>query len=427
MKKIAIQLAIAASVFLGFQSCEKETTDTQPQQTVNDSVYLFIGTVMDYWYFWYNDMPSVDIYNYDTPENLLEDLKVSQDKWSFVAPEEIVSATFDEGEDFGFGISLGLDSQDSIRVAFVFNNTNAYSSGVRRGWLLEELNDQPVHKDFDFSEFFSTSAGSMKMKFRDNKNTIQILTLSRELFNQNGIFYTNTYEIDGKKTGYMVYNSFLGYTEDELINTIANLQAQSIDELIIDLRFNRGGYLDIAQFIANALVPPNKSNELFLSFSFNDQRSATHNEDLYFDTEALNLGLERVFFITNEYSASASELVINCLKPHMDVLHIGERTSGKPYAMGKFVFQDWVLYPVIAKTLNANGFAEYDDGIIPDITVFDEYMHDWGDAQEPALAKAFEYIQTGSFKHTEPILKGAKKPTILHEGAVLKPDVLIVN
>ncbi len=379
-------------------SCEKnEDFDSEDR-----SIYSFVEQVMGEWYLWNQSLPDVNINTYSTPQDLVDAMTVEQDRWSFVDKTAVINAYFGEGEDFGFGFFLGwdevnVDYSSSLRVMFVYENTKAYTEGIRRGWTLLEIDGTPVHEVSSFATFFDAEAGSMLFKFRTNEGAEKTITLTKEKYNMNGVLYKNTYEVNNKSVGYIVYQSFLGYSEDELDTTFANFKSMNLDELIIDLRFNQGGYVSLAHEMVNTLVPQTSDGDVFIEMKHNNDRSAEFDSTYYFKLSNNNLDLDRVFFITNEYSASASELVINGLEPHMEVYTIGQTTYGKPVAMYGFEHEDWLFYPVTAKSVNANGDGDYFNGIAPDIEIYDTYHFDWGDLDDPALNQAFHFITYGSF------------------------------
>jgi carboxyl-terminal processing protease len=111
-----------------------------------------------------------------------------------------------------------------------------------------------------------------------------------------------------------------------------------------------------------------------------------------------NLNLSRVFVIVTGGSASASELLINNLKPYMDVKLVGDTTYGKPVGFFPIPIYDYAIYPISFKTVNSVGTADYYTGFVPDKLTPDGVDKDWGDVLEPSLASALKYITTGSFR-----------------------------
>lgn len=426
MKNTVRNILITLALITIFSACEKEKSDENILKS-EDSVYLFVNEVMKYWYYWNNELIDVDYLSYDTPQELLSDLMVEQDRWSFIDKTAVVEQVFQAGEEFGFGFYLGVDNLYNLRVMLAYENSEAYKNGVRRGWILEEIDNVNVRDMESFDDFFSADPGTMKFKFIDESSTYHTMTLDKELFNLNAVFNTTVYDIDGKTTGYFAFQSFLGYAEQELIIALNNMKEWSVDELIIDLRFNSGGYISLAQTLADILVPTGKTSEIFYEVKHNSSRSEDEDLAVHFGSNSLNLGLEKIYFITNEYSASASELIINGLEPHMDVYTIGQTTAGKPYAMYGFQFQDWLAYPVCAKSVNADGFGDYEDGIVPDILVEDYHTYNWGDVYDPAISQAVNHIKYGSFGAVAIDFKGTSTAGIVQVGNSFKNHLLIMD
>ena len=412
-------------------SCDKHKNDDKPKNDVlatEDSIYWFIDGLMDYWYLWNDSLPNLDYLDYDSPQDLIEDLIVTRDHWSFVDKEETVNSLFQEGEDFGYGFYLTWDSQSKLRVLFSYPGTAAYTAGIDRGCVIEKINDSSVIEIDNFDFFFSYDPGSTKFDFTDHNGVPQSITLTKEKYYMKGVLFADIYELNNKSVGYIVFQSFLEYAEEELVDAFETFHSAGVSEIIIDLRYNSGGYVSIAEKLANILIPESKVGSVFYTLKHNDDRSPIQDTTVHFRNNSLNLNLNRVFFITNEYSASASELVINCLKPHMDVKTIGNTTYGKPVAMYGFNFQDWLVLPVTAKTINSEGYGDYFEGITPQRKVVDESAFAWGDLNEPSLHQAFYFIENEVFDASAIALKGTRNPRLVKGGGKrLQNNLLIMN
>ena len=412
MQKIFIYISLAISLIVSLNSCEKENVNPNDIPD-NDSLLWFVDTLMNTWYYWYNENEYLNYKAYNDPVVFMEDLKVDKDKWSFIDLAKTVSAIFNEGKSFGFGFYLAWDAQYQLKVILSYNNTLAYEKGIRRGWILDKIDGVQVKEIASFDNFFSEDPLTMTFDFFNHKGDPVQLTLTKETFNQNAVFETATYSAGSKKVGYLSYKSFLGYGRKEVFKAVKDLKSMGIQELIVDLRFNTGGFVSLADTIANILVPADKENELFISTIHNNIVSDENDYEKHFEFHPDNLGLERIFFLTNNYSASASERVINGLAPHMDVFQIGDTTSGKPYSMYGWQYGEWLIYPVSAKSVNANGFGDFEDGLIPDLYIADNHAYDWGDPNDPLIKQALHYIEYGSFGEIALKLKSSKKSKLL--------------
>ena len=143
----------------------------------------------------------------------------------------------------------------------------------------------------------------------------------------------SVYTVNTKKIGYLSYNSFLGDTAKtyaEFQRIFNRFATQNINDVVIDLRYNGGGYVTVQNKLANYLVATSANGSVMMKQQYND-KYPQYNETTNF-RKAGSLNLNRVFFIVSNNTASASELLINNLKPYMDVKLIGpSKTYGKPW------------------------------------------------------------------------------------------------
>ena len=372
--------------------------DDSGSYSSEDSVLIFVDDVMNEMYLWNEEIPELDIFQYNSPSDLLEAMKYNPpDHWSFIDKKETIEAFFDEGEYFGFGFMLKFDTEGFLRVAFVYENSEAYDLGIRRGYIIDKLNGIPASLFNDYDSFFDYNPATFTFDIYDHNYLLHTITLEKSDITLNGVLYSNIYNVSGNQTGYLVYDSFLGYSQEELEEVIAYFKASNISELIVDLRYNGGGYISLAEEMCEIIMPADAVGKIFYSSVHNDNIGKVYNTTTYFSEIELNLDLDRVFFITTENSASASELVINSLEPHMEVITIGAPTHGKPVGMYGFDFQDWLLFPVTVQMLNADGYGDYFDGLIPDCIAEDDASKDWGDETEASLSQAFYYISNGTW------------------------------
>jgi C-terminal processing protease CtpA/Prc len=391
MKKLLYILFVFTTITLSFSSCE---VDPAPRNI--DPVLKEIDNIMHSYYLWYEGTPQLSYKDYLHPQAFLEALRAPQDIWSFTIEKETLDSYFREGEDFGYGFFPGWENSSTLRVMFCYANTEAYKQGVRRGWVLQKIDNIEIADIVSFNAFYDGEPGTTTFTFIDDQNITRDIKLSKETYRLNAVLNKTTVDVEGTKVGYLAYQSFLEYSETELDEAVAYLMSESIDELVIDLRFNTGGHNHLAEKLADVVVAPEAMGNTYYRFEYNNLLSE-YNENIVFNSNSSNLGLSRIFFLTNDYSASASELIINGLKPHMDVYQIGDTTSGKPYSMATFEKDNWYILPIVAKIVNANGSGDYTSGLIPDFTLIDLFQYDWGDERDPLFAAALYFIQNGTF------------------------------
>ena len=210
----------------------------------------------------------------------------------------------------------------------------------------------------------------------------------------------SVYTISTKKIGYLVFNSFLGdQTEisNEFSRVFTRFATYGVNDVVVDLRYNGGGYVSLAEKLSNYLAPSTASG-VMMTQKYNDKYAAQYNVITNFN-KAGSVSLPRVLFIVSPSTASASELVINNLKAVSDVKLIGrDHTYGKPVGFFAIPVGDWYIFPVSFKTVNKNGSSDYYSGFTPDAIIADGLDKNWGDITETSLASAIKYITTGAFR-----------------------------
>lgn len=382
------------------QNTNPSTTTTTTTADIRDSLWAYMQDV----YLWYDKLPSnFNPRSYATPESEMDALRAYQplDQWSFVEKASSFNSYFSDGETSDFGFWIKYDANNDLRVRYVYAQSPAGKAGVERGWKLTTINGQSVKSLSDdalISAFYEATSTTFGFQKPDGSTATAPLTTAT--YTLNTILYNKIYEVAGKKVGYFVFNSFTGTpSQNELKTVLSTFEAAGVNEMIVDLRYNGGGDVDTQVMLANALAPSSVSrSSVMFSYLHNTKLSAWNETIRFSKTGSLNLS--RIFFITSAASASASELLINNLKPYLDVKTIGKTTHGKPVGMYGFEVMDYVIAPIAFKTVNAKNVGDYYDGIAVDADVADGLDKNWGDPLESCLASALAYIQTGSFATT---------------------------
>ncbi|TKK71502.1 hypothetical protein FC093_00305 [Ilyomonas limi] len=444
MKKIAA-LAFVCFLLFSLNACKKKdstpVTPTPPVTTATeedllaDSVYLYSKEV----YLWHSVLPAYEQFNprqYEgddeltSAENVMNAIRAKEplDRYSFVTTtEESDGLQTGDNRDYGFFIkAAALDRAlpyDSVYwfVSYVYTNSSAGIAGVQRGWYINKINGTTIGYDDPSVDilndvFFGSSTSATFGFIRPDGGAVTV-DLSKTEFIANSVLYDTVYHsTDGtKKIGYFVFNQFFGEpSRAELANVFAYFQQKGINELIVDLRYNRGGSTETQDTLANLIAPLAANNQTMYQYLFNDSLQAgkfpllkrkpgfgnvsfaPQNNMVKYE-KAGNLDLNRVFFIVTGSTASASELLINNLRPYMDVKLVGDTTYGKPVGFFPITIFDYAIYPISFKTANSVGSADYYSGFAPDKLTADGVNRNWGDIQEPSLAAALNYITTGTY------------------------------
>ena len=224
------------------------------------------------------------------------------------------------------------------------------------------------------------------------------------------VYLDSIYRVGNKKVGYLCYLEF--NAESDLHAPFKRFYEQKIDDLILDLRYNRGGNVSTSRYLCSSIVDENAYGKLFQKHVFNERLSGVNYRETgdsairyNFYTVADTVGrkilyllnLKRVFVLTSNQTASASEATIVCLHPFMNVITIGEQTVGK--GVGSRMFSDtqyrYELHPVTFRYYNIEGNSVPDNGIVPDYPISggtDIDQNLLGNTNEPYLKKAIELI-----------------------------------
>jgi C-terminal processing protease CtpA/Prc len=405
------------------------------EELVMDSVYLFSKEV----YFWNDLIPAYNQFNprqykgsseLQSASNVMAAIRRLQplDRFSFVTTiEESNGIQTGEDKDFGFFLKAGsIDKAlpyDSVYwfVTYVYDQSAAGLAGVKRGWIINKINGTQLGYDQSSVDilnntFFGTAV-TASFEFIKPDGGTSSASLSKTSFQSNSVIYKNVITINNNKIGYLVFNQFFGApSRVELANAFTYFQSQGITDLVVDLRYNPGGSTETQDTLADLIAPLAANNQKMYTYQFNQQlqqgnfpllKKKPGFESVSFAgaintvnyQKAGNLNLSRVFFIVTGSTASASELLINNLKPYMNVKIIGDTTYGKPVGFFPIeIASKYAIYPISFRTINSAGNADYYAGFAPDNLTPDGVNKDWGDVTEPSLASALNYINTGSFR-----------------------------
>jgi C-terminal processing protease CtpA/Prc len=325
------------------------------------------------------------------------------DKWSF-AMKQAEWDKVSSGIAGDFGLGIFFHASDDLRVKSVEKESPAGRAGIRRGWRITKINGNSTINTSESSINFvvQTVFQSTNTSFTFQKpdgSTVDI-TLNTATYRENPIYFDSVYNVNNKKIGYLVFNSFLGdtskmYTDFQRI--FSGFAQQGVNDVVVDLRYNGGGYVSVMERLANYLVPSSANGSVMLKQEFNNKYSQYNSTTTFKKLGSLNLN--NIVFVVSSSSASASELLINSLKPHMNVTLVGpSKTYGKPVGYFPIPVGDWYIFPVSFRTTNSKGEANYFGGFPLNHQIADGLDKDWGDLNESAFRSAIAYITTGEFR-----------------------------
>ena len=425
-----------------FTSCFEDNDDNGALASeINDFVwkgmnaaYLYKQEIPDLDNERFNDSEEYASYlnSYNSPENLFESLIYERDnidKFSLIVDNYIELEQYLSGVSLSNGLNFGLvylpNSTNEIfgYVRYVNNGSEADLANINRGDIFRSIDDIPLSID-NYSDLLSQEVYTVNFANYFNNNTedvsddtIELNDINIELQKvpliKNPVHHYSTLNYSGGKIGYLMYNQFVSNYDDYLKTIFSEFKSNSVDELILDLRYNPGGSINSAIVLAS-LITGQFENEIFNTEQWNNdiQNYWLNNNPEYlinrFMSFQSSLNLSRVFILTTRSSASASELIINCLKPYINVIQIGTTTYGKYqasvtlYDSENFSNQNvnrshnYALQPLVLKTLNANGVTDYYNGISPDYE-YEERAFDMGQVgniNEPLLNFTFGIIDS---------------------------------
>jgi hypothetical protein len=433
MKKLIVFTFIILTLF---SSCKKE--DPAPvivneltDAMARDSLYY----LMKQWYYWYDLMPSVNKADYPDPYKLLEAMRYKElDKWSFVADYNEFIAEM-QGEFVGHGIRIGVDEDSIARIAMIYSKSPLYAEGVRRGWIVKSVNGYDIAKiiikgdatAYNTAMGASTAGITNKFVFVKPDATEVEISSTKSSFTINSVLQYDTLKLSSGVTGYLAFESFIEPSPTELAVAFDFFNSCNIKDLILDLRYNSGGYLYVAQGLASEIAgkASYNSGSVFAELQYNN-KNLNQNYTYRFSDPVSNLSLTRLVVISTRLTASASEAVMNGLKPYMNVVSVGDTTNGKPVGMnGWSVGEKYFYWPITFKIINKNNEGDYFGGIAPGKVVSDDITHDFGDRNELCLKEAIHYLETGSFstKGSTPFYcypQYSEKPDWMNNGLSLK-------
>ncbi len=439
-----VLLTLLFSIF--FVSCSSDQDDEKPPvvaptpTAIDLTVENFIYRGMNDIYLYKADVPVLaDNYfasqtekndfldNYTSPEDLFDNgLTASQDGFSFIVDDYIELENSFSGISKTNGLSYGLVrycegcSEVFAYVRYILPNTPAADSGLERGDIINRVDGQQI-TDQNFSQLFAPDSFTVGLATL-GEGTITPTEETYELskiadYNTNPVFIAKTLDVDGQKVGYLMYNSFTSDYDPQLNAAFGQFKADMVTDLILDLRYNGGGSVRTATDLAS-MITGQFPGQLFMKEFWNAEYQAYFESEEpdrllnNFNTsiksgEAINsLNLNRVYIITTSRSASASELVINGLNPYINVVQVGETTTGKfqasvtLYDSSNFGRQNanpnhtYAIQPLVLKSVNFAGVSDYINGLDPDIEIIEDFSNlgVLGDVSEPMLNVAVNAV-----------------------------------
>ena len=405
-------------------------------------------------YLWYQELPDLNPENdysefvterFPTePNGYFSQLKTTattpsgkpKDSYHFVLDSQTWYELSQGGVSFGYGIEFAVlvsSPPRDVRIAYSQNTSQAAQLGMTRGTKIIAIDGEPVlDGDPDIlNAGLSPDVAGEEHDFEvllPGALETQTFTLTAAEVAIDPLQNVKVIPTATGNVGYMAFHDHIAPAELALINAIQSLSQQGINDLVIDLRYNGGGYLDIASELGYMIAGNATLNRTFELLQFNDKYPNVNPvtgqtiRPIPFHTQAqgfsapenqplptLGDSLNRVFLLTGSGTCSASEALINGLRGiNFDVIQIGATTCGKPYGYYPTPNCGSTYFTVQFKGVNAAGFGDYPDGFTPSVggdlggtevtgcSVTDDFNHALGDPAEARLAAALYYRDNGS-------------------------------
>ncbi len=387
---------------------------TAQKYTVKDSLNAFLNTYTDP-----NNLFTSLLYKYPTI-----------DKWSFIVDDSKVIDNWIQGisETMGFDFMLAqIGTSDNVFgfVRYVYKGSPAEKAGIKRGDLFMQVDDQQLTIS-NYEALLFTNI-TYKLSFATITGNVISLngksaTMTAVQMQENPIQLDTVLNINNLKIGYLVYNGFNSDFDIQLNDVFKKFKDAGINNLILDLRYNGGGSVQTAIYLASMIYGTNTS-KVFIKSQYNaglqaeivNADGAASLIDNFTDkilkttttpeTPINTLNISKLYVITSDNTASASELLINGLKPYLQVYSVGINTAGKYVASSTIKDWDadgnvnpnnpWVMQPIVVKISNSAGVTDFVNGLAPDFSVEEDIANlmPFGDQNETLLKAILNNIK----------------------------------
>ncbi len=316
-----------------------------------------------------HQMQNVRFDEKDTPAELMN--KFVTDRWSFANTIEHY-VEWDEGVSTGLGIFAVLD-RDKMLIAYTNHESPAANAGYKRG---DEI---IITRDYDTGKNYVYIKKPTGIKIANKVHGVKhhVDTVIHKIIRQGG-----------NNIGYLWLMDFNKAAVDQIRSSFQEFQKQRVEEIILDLRYNGGGHADA--MLASLIAGQANSGKVYLKFVHTD-KYRDQDSTVNFEKEQFSIPTKRLFVLTTDDTCSASELIINGLRPYLPVVTVGGKTCGKPFFMQPIVYGNYVYLSITGKSFNALNESNYEQGILPSCSVAESYNHAVGLPGDALLDAALYY------------------------------------
>lgn len=396
-------------------------------------------------YLWYDEIVDQDPDSFGSPQVYFDELKTNRttasgnpvDRFHFLIPSDEWFEQSRLSQSLSYGaryVQTGFDANRELRIAYVEPNSPASNAGWERGDFVVSVDgvslvDATTALDLQtINRGLAPNADSpthtIQLRKRDSA-TVLSQTMTAQVITEQAVLDSRVIDSNGQRIGYLLFNDHNATAEQQLIAAVEAFRQANIDELVLDVRYNGGGFLAIASQLSAMIVGPSSFNEVFENSVYNDKLDGRHPvtgervPPMPFISETIGLSvnegqalptlnLERVVMLTSGNTCSASESIINGLQGiDFEVVLVGSTTCGKPYGFFPEDNCGTTYFTIQLAGQNAKGFGDFADGFAPanasinvgvpvsGCEVFDDFEHDLGSADEARLSEALFYLHNG--------------------------------
>lgn len=354
-------------------------------------------------YFWSDSSPNPEPGGYATVQSYFDALRfagagaVPADRWSYISDTASFTQFYGEGRTLGYGVFVnGLELQLPLKLRFVEAQSPAATQGLQRGDEILAINGRSaadVVASNDFAALSPAKEGDSLVLQINGSAGPRTVTLTAATYTLTPVPVARVLTLgNGVKAGYLVLKDFITQAEAPLAAAFEDFRAAGAAELILDLRYNGGGRVSTANVLASLVAGSAHDGKIFTTLSYNARQSSRNTR---YALSAALPGFSRVVVLTGERTCSASELVVNGLRPHVQVVTVGAQSCGKPFGFNPVNSCSSTFSAVNFEALNALGEGRYYDGIAATCPAGEDFSGQLGDVTEKLTAAAASYLQTG--------------------------------
>jgi len=393
-----------------------------------DTEKRFVRSYLDEAYLWPDEIPAADSWPW-TPAGYFYSLLVTtpdayglpKDRFSFVALQADAD-TLGTGAGLGFGVQWESDGAGRTRVAKVDANSPAARAGLARGGELVGIS-AATHQGW----YPNAAGASVTFTYRDAPGlAVRTVQLTAAPVQEDALPLTKVVQSgQGRRVGYLQFDSHARGAQDKLITAMQTLAAANIQDLVLDMRYNTGGFLYVANTLASMVTGPVNDGRVFERLQFSRKREAETRDAVtrfYARTDVAEtihpvgtvlprLSLARVYVLATGNTCSASEAVVNGLRGvDVEVILVGGTTCGKPYGFTRRDNCGLSLFPIEFQGFNAKEYGDYSVGFAPTCPGADDFSAALGDPAEGLLGIALRHMDLGACTQSTAAPQSASLP-----------------